>query len=352
MKETIQKYLHFLINERNVSPHTVANYGSDIEQFLEYLTPPEDKKDARRQRARRAITPRDIDHRMIREYMGHLHDRGLEMSSISRKLTSLRAFFKFCHREGIVDKNVARLVATPKIPKRIPNVVPAGELNLFLDQLGGRRGLPASEERGFDLTIGPRKSGRKPRPEPVFPVGKIEGLQENSRELLRRDRAIIEMLYAAGLRVSELVGLNEEDIQRNQQILRVRGKGRKERIVPYGDKALRALEAYWPLRAALLRQPKSGGDMAPVFVNYAGRRLTTRSIRRIINKYVQLAGLDWNLHPHSFRHAFATHLLTDGADLRAIQELLGHASLSTTQKYTHATIRQLMDVYDKAHPRA
>jgi integrase/recombinase XerC len=176
--------------------------------------------------------------------------------------------------------------------------------------------------------------------------------------LLRRDRAILELLYAAGLRVSELTGLNLVDLDRREKILRVRGKGNKERIVPYGGKAQEALDHYWPVREQLLLACQTGRDRRgprnneAVFLNYAGRRLTQRSIGRIVKKYVRLANINWDLHPHSLRHAFATHLLADGADLRAIQELLGHQSLSTTQKYTHASIRQLMDIYDKSHPHA
>jgi integrase/recombinase XerC len=176
---------------------------------------------------------------------------------------------------------------------------------------------------------------------------------------LPRDRALLELLYAAGLRVSELTGLNLVDIDRKERMLRVRGKGNKERIVPYGSKAQEALEKYWNLREELLLQKSAarGGRRGPthtqaVFLNYAGRRLTQRSVGRIVKKYVRLVNINWDLHPHSLRHAFATHLLADGADLRAIQELLGHQSLSTTQKYTHASIRQLMEIYDKAHPHA
>ncbi|HXQ98005.1 MAG TPA: tyrosine recombinase XerC [Candidatus Limnocylindrales bacterium] len=350
MRDTVQKFLHYLQNERNVSPHTVCNYKSDLEQFLKYLSPPDGQPG---HKPRKALSPKDIDHRLIREYLGHLHDRGLEKISVARKLTSLRSFFKFCHREGIVQNNVARLVATPRLPKRIPNVVSADELNLFLDQLGGsQRGLP--EDGGDEFETEGRHARRERKGKLKSRVGAsgAAAKRDGSRLMLRRDRAIIEMLYAAGLRVSELVGLNVDDVQRNDQMLRVLGKGRKERIVPFGSKALVALDAYWPLRAEMLNKSRAVNDAQPVFLNYSGRRLTTRSIRRIINKYVKIAGLNWDLHPHSFRHAFATHLLTDGADLRAIQELLGHASLSTTQKYTHASIRQLMDVYDKAHPRA
>jgi site-specific recombinase XerD len=176
---------------------------------------------------------------------------------------------------------------------------------------------------------------------------------------LPRDRALLELLYAAGLRVSELTGLNLVDIDQKERVLRVRGKGNKERIVPYGSKAQEALEKYWPLREELLLQKSAarGGRRGPphtqaVFLNYAGRRLTQRSVGRLVKKYVRLVNINWDLHPHSLRHAFATHLLADGADLRAIQELLGHQSLSTTQKYTHASIRQLMEIYDKSHPHA
>jgi integrase/recombinase XerC len=346
MKETIQKFLFFLQNERNVSPHTLTNYGSDLRQFLTYISPPTGSSGRASRGAEKLLFPSDIDHRLIREYLGHLHDKGLEKSSIARKLTSLRSFFKFCHREGLVQKNVAKLVATPKLPKRVPNVVPAAELNLFLDQLGRpSSAAPRGEEGEYTAAVRKRKSRKESKPE--------HETADDSRLMLRRDRAIFEMLYAAGLRVSELTGLDVDSINRVQQMLRVRGKGRKERVVPFGTKALAALDSYWPLRAELLHKPTSRADAAQaIFLNYAGNRLSPRSVRRVLTKYVRLAGLNWDLHPHSLRHAFATHLLADGADLRAIQELLGHASLSTTQKYTHASIRQLMEVYDKAHPRA
>jgi len=171
---------------------------------------------------------------------------------------------------------------------------------------------------------------------------------------LKRDRAILELLYASGLRVSELVGLDLGEIDRSGQMLRVLGKGRKQRVVPYGGKAQTALEAYWPVRDEILAHPPSQTKPAPeaVFLNHLGGRLTDRSVHALVRKYARLANVNWDLHPHSLRHAFATHLLADGADLRAIQELLGHVSLSTTQRYTQASIKQLMDVYDKAHPHA
>jgi integrase/recombinase XerC len=346
IKDAIAKYLSFLKNERNASPHTITNYSSDLEQFLKYVSPPEDDDVGDHSReAKKHMSPRDVDHRLIREFLGKLHELGLQKGSVARKLTSLRSFFKFCNREGMIQNNPAKLVATPRLPKRVPIVVPAGELNLFLDQLGGPlRALPSGRLRG---NRGNRRASATNRSRESLPpeVG-------DSRVMLPRDRAIIELLYASGLRVSELVGLDDTDMDREQQMLRVRGKGRKERIVPFGGKAQAAMDNYWALRASLLANEKTHAITPAIFLNYFGRRLTARSVRRIVNKYVKLAGVNWSLHPHSLRHAFATHLLADGADLRAIQELLGHASLSTTQKYTHASIRQLMEVYDKAHPRA
>jgi integrase/recombinase XerC len=340
VKDAIGKFLNYLKNERNASPHTITNYSSDLEQFLKYLSPPEDSANSRAGEAKKHLAPRDVDHRLIREYLGQLHSLGLQKSSVARKLTSLRSFFKFCNREELIQNNPAKLVATPRLPKRVPVVVPAGELNSFLDQLGGPiRALPGG------------KSRQKTRREKNTPPAATPS-EDDSRVMLPRDRAIIELLYASGLRVSELVGLDDADMDRTQQMLRVRGKGRKERIVPFGGKAQTAMDNYWNLRMELLTKSKARATTPAIFLNYFGRRLTARSVRRIVNKYVKLAGVNWSLHPHSLRHAFATHLLADGADLRAIQELLGHASLSTTQKYTHASIRQLMEVYDKAHPRA
>jgi integrase/recombinase XerC len=339
MKRAIDKYLQYLASVRNSSPHTILNYGKDLVQFVAYLSPP----------GTQAPALTDVTHMVIREFVGHLHDQGLEKSSIARKLAALRSFFKYCVREGMLKENPARLVPTPKLPKRIPSVLSAEEMNGFLNQLA-EMGAP-----GGDVRTPSRKRGRAAGIAPTLKPGKAgdEGL------LLRRDRALLEMLYAAGLRVSELTGLNLVDIETKERVLRVRGKGNKERIVPYGSKAQEALEKYWPLREELLLQKSAarGGRRGPphteaVFLNYAGRRLTQRSVGRIVKKYVRLVNINWDLHPHSLRHAFATHLLADGADLRAIQELLGHQSLSTTQKYTHASIRQLMEIYDKSHPHA
>jgi integrase/recombinase XerC len=344
MREAIAKYLEYLRSVRNSSPHTVSNYGRDLDQFLVYLSPPGEQPPALN-----AVT-----HAIVREFVAHLHDQGLEKSSIARKLAALRSFFKYCVREGQLKESPARLVPTPKLPKRIPSVLSAEEMNGFLDQLDG---------------MGPRAPGLKPparrrrlpaQESSMSPKSKSDHFTPANEGLfLRRDRAVLELLYAAGLRVSELTGLNLADMEQKERMLRVRGKGNKERIVPYGAKAQAALEKYWPLREQLLLQTagtragsRTGPDPQAVFLNYSGRRLTQRSVGRIVKKYVRLAGVNWDLHPHSLRHAFATHLLADGADLRAIQELLGHQSLSTTQKYTHASIRQLMDIYDKSHPHA
>jgi integrase/recombinase XerC len=328
MQKAIAKFLEYLRTVRNASPHTISNYGKDLEQFRAYLTPPG------------ASPPslRKIHHHLIREFIGHLHESGLEKSSIARKLAALRSFLKYCVREGKLKDNPARLVPTPKLPKRIPAVLSAEEMSLFLDQFSSMKSPGSALDR--------KKTVRLPS---AALVTLDDGL------LLRRDRAILELLYAAGLRVSELTGLNLVDMDQKDCVVRVIGKGRKERIVPYGAKAAEALALYWPERGKLLRansrQP-AGTNPDAVFLNYAGGRLTQRSVGRIVKKYVRLVNINWDLHPHSLRHAFATHLLADGADLRAIQELLGHQSLSTTQKYTHASIRQLMDIYDKAHPHA
>ncbi|HSZ20100.1 MAG TPA: site-specific tyrosine recombinase/integron integrase [Candidatus Acidoferrum sp.] len=316
MDSAVKQFLIYLRAVRNASPHTIRSYDNDLGQFLTFLTPP----------GTAMPSPQEITHLMIREFMAHLHDLKLEKSSIARKLAAIRSFFKFAVREGMVARNPARMVATPKLPKRIPSVLSAEDLNAFLDS----------------MVAGPERGSRR---------GK-RAADDDSRLMIKRDRAILELLYASGLRVSELTGLNLADVDRKELMLRVRGKGNKERIVPYGGKAEQALEAYQPLREEMLRKAGGRADRQAVFLNHLGTRLTQRSVARIVKKYARLANVNWDLHPHSLRHAFATHLLADGADLRAIQELLGHSSLSTTQRYTHATIRQLLEVFDKAHPRA
>jgi len=333
MKAAIERYLFHLRNERNASPHTLRNYESDLWQFAAYLSPPGSE----------APELAGIDHHLIREYVGWLYDQKLGRASIARKLATLRSFFRFCVREGRMTSNPARLVPSPKLPRRLPEVPGTEEMNRFLD--GMAKFQPSA----------PRPRGRKRKGAEgagaLRQVGAPPGDGANG-PLLRRDRAIFELLYSSGLRVSELVGLNLEDVDREAQMLRVRGKGRKERLVPYGSKARQMLEEYEEIRAELLAGAKDRGAAQAVFLNYTGCRLRARSVDRIVKKYTQLLETGWNAHAHAFRHAFATHLLTEGADLRAIQELLGHRSLSTTQKYTHASIRHLMEVFDKSHPRA
>ena len=320
MKELIAKFVEYLTFERNASPNTIREYRRDLQQFVAYLTPPGEK----------TMPIGKIDHKVIREFVGWSYDQKLEKSSVARKLAALRTFFKFCVRESVVKQNPARLVSTPKLPKRVPRVITAEEMNGFLDNILSPVIAPSHRKR--------RTSSRA---------------NENPKLLIKRDRAILELLYASGLRVSELVGLNLGDIDRRGLMLRVLGKGRKERIVPYGASAQAALEVYWPIREELLNRPGAKKrEIVAVFLNDYGSRLGARSVRTIVKKYSRLANVNWDLHPHALRHAFATHLLADGADLRAIQELLGHVSLSTTQRYTQASIQQLMNVYDKAHPHA
>jgi integrase/recombinase XerC len=319
MNQLIDRFVDYLRFERNASSNTIREYRRDLQQFMGFLTPPGEK----------TMPLGHIDHRVIREFVGWNYDQRNAKSSVARKLAALRTFFKYCVREGLVKQNPARLVSTPKLPKRVPRVLTAEEMNGFLDNI-----LTAQAP----VTTGKRPMQRR--------------WAEDAKLMVKRDRAILELLYASGLRVSELVGLNLGDIDRRGQMLRVLGKGRKERIVPYGTSAQNALEAYWPVRQEMLNRPGLKGEAGVVFLSHHASRLNTRTVREIVKKYSRLANVNWDLHPHSLRHAFATHLLADGADLRAIQELLGHVSLSTTQRYTQASIQQLMNVYDKAHPHA
>jgi integrase/recombinase XerC len=294
----IERFLDEL-RRQNASAHTVRNYASDLEQLLEYFTLPEKPKPALE----------DIDALAIREWLGHLYEQRLTAVSMRRKLASVRSLFKFLLREGVVAKNVARLVRTPKAPKSLPFVMTAEQTNALVDGVA-----PAADK--FE------------RPYPA------------------RDLAIFELLYGCGLRISELVGLNLEDFDFSERWVRVRGKGKKERQVPYAGKASDALDRY-----LALRKPARSGERA-IFLNHLGERLTDRGARGIVKFYARMITGDSSIHPHSLRHAYATHLLSDGADLRAIQELLGHARLSTTQKYTQVSVADLMAVYDKAHPKA
>ena len=313
----VEEFLKFLRSERNCSEHTLRNYRSDLEKFF-----------AARQTSSSPKPTLKIDFRYIREYLGKLHVNRRKPATVARKLAVLRSFYKFACREGLVHDNPAKLVSSPKLPQRLPAVLSAEDMNALLD--GGTRGSRGGK---------PVASGQTRKSAP------------GDELLAARDQLIMEMLYGSGLRVAELVGLKLEDIDQEQQLLRVLGKGRKERVVPYGSKARGALDTYLRLRASRLDGPTT--ITAPLLMNHRGGRLTVRSVGRIV-KHVGMLGRrsDTTLHPHALRHAFATHLLSEGADLRAIQEMLGHASLSTTQKYTKVSIRQLMEVYDKSHPRA
>jgi integrase/recombinase XerC len=319
LQQLIERFLLYLQFERRASPVTILAYGHTMREFYEFVTPPGEK-----------TLPLDqIDHRIIREYVSWNYDREREKATVARKLATLRTFFKYCMRENLIKQNPARVVNTPKLSKRVPNVMSVDEMSAMLDQL--LAGVPEQPNA---------RRKRTPRQE------------EEARLLLKRDRAILELMYASGLRVSELTGLDLEGIDQHGKMLRVMGKGSKERVIPYGSKAQEALEAYWPVRSTILAHPTTKPDHEAVFLNHRGGRLTQRAVHSMVVKYGRLANIDWNLHPHSLRHAFATHLLADGADLRAIQELLGHVNLSTTQRYTQASIEQLMAVYDKTHPHA
>jgi integrase/recombinase XerC len=303
MDELIERYIQYLQYERNASPHTVRNYHSDLLQFRDYLA---------QGRPGAKVSLKSIDALRIRGFLAHLFEKERKKSSIARKLAAVRAFFKFLSREGTLVANPAATVSTPKVPHTLPRIMTEEEMNDFLDRIaqGAETGDPA----------------------------------------LVRDRAILELLYASGLRVSELVGLDLRHVNFGDGMVLVRGKGNKERIVPFGSKAREAMEAYLPVREKVLHENKA--HTAALFLNTRGGRLTTRSVDRLLKKYVRRLGPNVKVSPHSLRHAFASHLLAEGADLRAIQEMLGHKSLATTQKYTQVSIKQLMDVYDKTHPKA
>ena len=290
----IQKFLSYLEIEKNYSPHTLLNYRLDLEEFFKFLG------------ANTKVE--SIDYQALRRFLGQMRERNLKPRSVSRKLSSLRSFFKYLQREKILKTNPASLLVTPKLDKPLPH---------FL-----------SEDEAVKIIEGPK-------------LDKTSSARNQESQL--RDKAIFETLYSAGLRVSELVGLDIEDIDFIGNVVRVMGKGKKERIVPIGDKALEALKAYMDRRKT---------ESPHMFLNKNGTRLTARSVCNIINKYVKQQAIAQHVSPHMFRHSFATHLLNNGADLRSVQELLGHVNLSTTQIYTHLTTDKLKSVYDKAHPRA
>ncbi len=281
--------------QRNASIHTVKAYRTDLAEFVTFIGPEELKS---------------IDHLQIRAFLSQLYERGLSKASAGRALSSVRSFFKWMGREHMIEINPALLVAAPKLPKKLPRVPTMEEMNSVLDAA-----MP--EEASF----------------------------------AERDRLILELLYGCGIRNSELTGINVDDIHQRQGVILVRGKGKKQRLVPMGDSAQIALRDYRPRRAELLEQHKRTGESA-LLINLRGTRLTSRSVGRIVKAIAVAGGLPQEVHPHTLRHAFGTHMLEEGADLRAIQELLGHERLSTTQRYTQLTTKQVLDVYDKTHPRA
>src|SRR4030066_2385584 len=288
MKEYIDKFIRYLEFERSVSVHTVRAYKKDLEKFSEYVKTEPDKVDM-------------ID---VRGFIAEQIKSGLNKTTVSRRLASIRSFFKFLHREGYVKTNPAKFVSNLKVPKLLPRFLSVDEV--------------------FSLVEKPEGIG-------FIPV---------------RDKAILELLYSSGLRVSELSGLNIDDLNIKGNLIKIRGKGKKERIVPVGSKAIDAIKSYMIDRMLLKSKDKA------LFLNRMGTRLTDRGVRRIVVKYAKALTISGQIGPHTLRHTFATHLLQGGADLRVIQELLGHSSLSTTQKYTHLDITHLMDIYDKAHPFA
>jgi integrase/recombinase XerC len=305
LAELIDSFIDYLRTQKGYSDHTVKNYQVDLDHFLKFLANREQST------GEREIAPEleFIDFLVIREYLGRLYGR-YKRTTIARKLSVIRSFFYFLERKGLVQGNPAADISSPKQGRYIPTHLPVDEM--------------------FRLLEGP----------------------DRAKPLGLRDLAILEVLYSCGIRVSELSGLNLSGIDSDQRLVKVVGKGNKERIIPIGRKALEAIrdyvEATLPLRKKARRDPQE----EPLFINFRGGRLTTRSIGRIVKKYASQCGLMTKITPHSLRHTFATHLLDGGADLRSVQELLGHVSLSTTQKYTHVSLEKLMEVYDKAHPRS
>ena len=306
MEQLLEQFLEHLRYERNVSVHTLRNYASDLEQFMDYLAPSEPKSGARKFPELQAI-----DHLTIREWLADLHSAQKKKASIARKLAALRTFFQFLVREGLLESNPAKLVSTPRQEKKLPKHLSIEEAIKFIET------------------------------------------PDTDTDLGKRDRAMLELMYATGVRVAELTTLNLADIDFRNQLIRVTGKRRKQRIVPFGDPASDALRNYLKVRDKfLMNAPISKRDEEALFLNYQGTRITTRSVGRMVEKYIKICAGLHRISPHALRHSFATHLLDSGADLRDIQELLGHARLSTTQVYTHVSMEKLIEVYDKAHPKA
>ena len=308
MHAAIDSFLRHLKVERNASELTVKSYGEDLDSLLEFLAESCTTLPGGAARGNGPPEPAALTVAVLREYVAYLHACGYAKSTVARRLACLRSLFRFLMKRGEVAANPAKALRTPRAGRKLPHVLSAEEAAILLET-----------------------------PPPDTPAGK-------------RDRALLETLYSAGLRVAELAGLNLDDWDRDGDVLTVRGKGKKERIAPIGSYATRALDAW-----LAVREPAEHGGAdaaAAVFLNRFGRRLTTRSVGRMLDKHINVAGLDGKTSPHTLRHSFATHLLDGGADLRSVQELLGHADLTTTQIYTHVSTSRLRDVYETAHPHA
>ena len=299
MSDHLREFLDYLRLNRNASDHTVDAYDSDLSQLLAFAA-------AHLNKTRHAIEPSDLDLRTIRAFMAELHRQGQSRASVARKLSALRTFVRFLRREGWIESDPAALAVAPRREVKVPAHLSVDEMSRLLE-------MPDTNE----------------------PLG-------------RRDRAILEFFYASGLRLSELVGLDLEDVNLRSRIVRVFGKGAKERLIPFNESTQRAVRAWLNDRAGICGAKR----VDALFVNYRGDRLTGRSVQRLVARYVAACSTRFGISPHALRHSFATHLLQRGADLRAIQELLGHVQLSTTQRYTHVNAAQLLEVYRKAHPRA
>ena len=325
LAELAERFLAMLRGERGASEHTLRAYSREVRGFVAYLV----------ESLGEDVEVRSIEHTHIRSYMAVLYDKGLTKASIARALAAIRSWFKWLAKMGVVEANPGVLVTTPKLPKHLPRVPSMEDVNRVLDSLESekthvsksRRGAPGSEEASETVAWA------------------------------ARDRVIFELLYGCGIRNSELVGLDLASIRWKDEAVRVFGKGRKERLVPLGDASAEAIRAYLPERKARLERAGKGKLAAegPLLVNARMRgacRLTTRSVGRIVKSIALSRGLPADVHPHTLRHAFGTHMLEEGADLRAIQEMLGHERLSTTQRYTQLTVTQVQRVYDETHPRA
>jgi len=310
LKGQLAGFLDYLALNRAVSPHTVRAYDSDLSQFLAHVA-------AGSGRRRADLGPEDVTLASLRGFLAELHARGIARASVARKISAVRTFARYLRREGLIEGDPTTLVTAPRLERRIPKHLGVDEMTRFLET-----------------------------PDTSHPLG-------------RRDRAILELFYASGLRLSELVGLDIDDLNLSGRVVRVLGKGGKQRLVPFNRTAESALRAWlkdWEgLREQMARPSKAAGGRRPreaLFLNYQGTRLSTRSVDRLVRRYVAACSARFGISPHALRHSFATHLLERGADLRAIQELLGHSRLSTTQRYTHVNAAQLLETYRKSHPKA